>query len=554
MISAFWDIPGIQSRQSLEFLTKLLDLICVYDERGQVLYVSSNLLSLLQTTAEEVNFFTYFPCLGIEQATLHQCWERAIQGETTCFLFNDSCSAIECSLQFNADARLMFLTAKQSEQNAYIHQVSEEYEQLVMSPFHHPSLATALLSPDGATVKCNQRLYELLGADPHEAIDLETFTYFEDRLIDAELKQKLLQGNLKTYTIEKRFLTRDQEIIWLNASISAIKLSTQINGYSQYLVALFEDITETKKIYNALIRTEGKWKALVLNSLNLFIQTSSNGRIIYVSPAVERILGYKSEELLDLHVLELIHPDDLNEFDLALHLWMSGVQPKKPGLECRWRTQTNGWATLYIQGQPFPLALEIDGMVISGYDITDRRKLEAELRTSEDKYRSLVVNIPGAIFRCDSTYTMEFVSDGIEAITGFSASDFVAERKRSYMAIVHPDDIAMIKDAMLESILNHRSCSVEYRIIQANGQIRWILERKQGRFDAGGNLLWFDGVLFDISDRKQAEENLRRSEAMNRAMAQVFPGLIKQMGKNGRILGFPAVKPVKTLPPPDQVI
>jgi PAS domain S-box-containing protein len=78
--------------------------------------------------------------------------------------------------------------------------------------------------------------------------------------------------------------------------------------------------------------------------------------------------------------------------------------------------------------------------------------------------------------------------------------------------------MAMIKDSLVQTVLDRHRCSIEYRIIHANGRIRWVFERKQGVFDQNGNLLWLDGLLLDITDRKQAEGELHRSKMLNQAM------------------------------------
>ena len=215
--------------------------------------------------------------------------------------------------------------------------------------------------------------------------------------------------------------------------------------------------------------------------------------MIYVSPAVEDLLGYQHEELLGRQIKELIHPSHLNEVDLALQLWSSNIQTHQSGLECWWRTKSNRWVALSIQGQRFPSALEIDGVIISGHNITDRKCLEVELRANEEKFRSLVLNSLGAVFRCDASYTMEFASDGIQDITGYPASVFVNNQVRSYLSIVHPDDITILKNSLIQAVLDRHRGSINYRIIDTRGQIRWVTERKQGVFDQNGNLLWLDG-------------------------------------------------------------
>jgi PAS domain S-box-containing protein len=397
MVSTFWDIPGIQSQQSLEFLANLLDPVCVYSKQGQVIYASSSFLSLLQSQAEEVEFFSYFSAVN-PVITLQELWQEALQGNPIKFFskMQGRQGTLVCSLHFSQETEFMFLIAREFKQRSLTRALMQTYERILSLLTNHPNLATALIRPDGLVIQSNQRFHDLLATNPNEQLYLEELTHPEDKLLDQGLKQKLLKNDLETYTIEKRFISRNHEIVWFNCSVSVLHLPEAIDGYHYYFTTILEDVTENKKIYNALVRTEGKWKAFVLNSLNLFIQTSSHGQIIYVSPAVERILGYRAEELLDLSATELIHFDDLHKFNLAMYLWQNNINSEHSGIECRWQTQENGWAYLYLQGQRFPVGLDIDGIVISGYEITERKRLEAELRSSQEKYRSLILCLPKA--------------------------------------------------------------------------------------------------------------------------------------------------------------
>jgi PAS domain S-box-containing protein len=510
MISTFWDIPGIQSRKSLEFLERSLSPICVCDDRGHTIYASQSFLKLLQSHTPN-HFFGYFP-LEV-QADLSEFWQRAIRGEWSQFLSKtrDAEEPIECSLQFDPETKLMFLEAKKMDAAERIRSLTTAYERAIARSTH-ANLATALINPNGDIIQCNQKLQALLGTSDH-GLNLEQFVHPDDRFVDDSLKQKLLNRTINTYTIEKRFISRNQEVIWLNVNVSTIELATCITGHQSYYAVLLEDVTENKKIYSTLVRTEEKWKTLFLESPYLFIQASKSGQMNYVSPAVEDLLGYQPEELLGRQIKELIHPSNLNEFELALQLWSSDLRHQS--IECWWRAKSNRWVALSIQGQQFPSVLEIEDIVISGHNITDRKCLEVELRASEEKFRSLVLNSLGAVFRCDSSYTMEFVSDNVQNVTGYPASVFVNSQVRSYLSIVYPDDIALLKDSLIQTILDRHRSVIDYRIIDANGSVRWVTERKQGVFDQNGNLLWLDGVLLDISDRKQVEAELLHCEAAN---------------------------------------
>ncbi len=507
MTSSFWDIPGMRSKESLTFLERFLDPICVYGEQGQPIYASSSFLRLFKVnTAENVGFFHYFVSATALPAVWKDRWQAALQGESVWFLAQVKATAeeIECSLQFNPDANLMYLMAKRLPGTGFTPEQVAAYEQFILALFNRPGLATALMRLDGTMLKCNQRLYELLGVPETEPIDLDDFFHPDDRLNDLEFKQKLLAGEIESYTLEKRLIDRDNDIIWVNMTLALMDISSSLNGDGQYFSVLLEDITESKQVYKALIRMEGKWEAVVLNSLNLFIQTSSTGQIINASTRVEQILGYPEEALLGLYIFDLLHPSDSATFAEALRQWVSAPQINHPGIACRWKTRSGDWADILIQGQTFPAALEIDGIILSGYDISDQKRLEAELKASEDRLKSLFVNIPGVVFRCDSTYAMNFISDGVETITGYPASEFINDRIQSFFDIIHPDDIELIKRSLIQCIFERQSATTEYRILHTNGTVHWVLERKQAIFDEQGSLLWFDGLLMDISDSRSA--------------------------------------------------
>jgi PAS domain S-box-containing protein len=134
---------------------------------------------------------------------------------------------------------------------------------------------------------------------------------------------------------------------------------------------------------------------------------------------------------------------------------------------------------------------------------------EAALR-QEARFRSLIANIPGAVFRClqNPTWKTEFISDVIEEISGYPASDFVDDRVRSFASIEHVEDTPRISQLVQQSLQQRQPYEVEYRVIRPDGNIRWVYEKGQGVWDEAGNLLWLDGIIFDITQRKQAEAEL----------------------------------------------
>src|SRR5262249_17757386 len=127
---------------------------------------------------------------------------------------------------------------------------------------------------------------------------------------------------------------------------------------------------------------------------------------------------------------------------------------------------------------------------------------------------ALVANVPGAIYRCalDQDWTMTMISDEIERISGYPPSDFVHNRARTFASIIHPDDRADVEREVRAATREDRPYALEYRIVRHDGEVAWVLERGQLVVESDDQA-WLHGVLFDITERKHAEDVLRRREA-----------------------------------------
>ncbi|MCP9915984.1 SpoIIE family protein phosphatase [Cyanobium sp. ATX 6F1] len=155
-------------------------------------------------------------------------------------------------------------------------------------------------------------------------------------------------------------------------------------------------------------------------------------------------------------------------------------------------------------------------------DISADHQRRLDLRTSEEKFRGLVANIPGAVYRClvDEHYTMQFISDNIEVISGYPVSDFIGNEVRSYGSLIHPEDQHWLESARNHALFMHQPFSLEYRISHRNGSQRWVYEKGRAIYNAKGKPASMDGAIFDISERKQAEEDLRIAEENYREVFQ----------------------------------
>ena len=103
---------------------------------------------------------------------------------------------------------------------------------------------------------------------------------------------------------------------------------------------------------------------------------------------------------------------------------------------------------------------------------------------------------------------MEFISETIEAITGYPPAEFVHNHVRTYASVIHPDDRVRVEEVVTEALGRHAPFELEYRVLHVDGSLRWVLERGQGIFDEHGEVAFLDGVICDITARKLAEDRL----------------------------------------------
>jgi len=137
---------------------------------------------------------------------------------------------------------------------------------------------------------------------------------------------------------------------------------------------------------------------------------------------------------------------------------------------------------------------------------------QRKLEKSKNNYRTLANNVSEIIYRCknDLQWTMIFISDGVQNITGYPSNDFINNKIRSYSDTIHPDDREEVKSIIDENIKNRTQFQIEYRIITKENSIKWVFEKGKGVFDTNGELLWIDGIIFDITARKQESEKAWR--------------------------------------------
>ncbi len=156
-------------------------------------------------------------------------------------------------------------------------------------------------------------------------------------------------------------------------------------------------------------------------------------------------------------------------------------------------------------------------------ELNERVMMTDVLHENEQQFRALLASIPGAVYRIrlGKKWEIEFISDAIEEITAFPGSHFRWQPASAYRNIILDEDQEAVENSIREGMEPLNTFSVEYRVIDAEGKLRWFSETGQAVYSTQGEPLWLDGVITDISDRKFAQDALQKANQELERLASI---------------------------------
>lgn len=171
-------------------------------------------------------------------------------------------------------------------------------------------------------------------------------------------------------------------------------------------------------------------------------------------------------------------------------------------------------------------------------EIIKRKAITQQLNESREQLNSILTNLAGAAYRCylDEHYTMKYISEKIFDISGHHAKEFIDNAEITFAAIIHPDDQELCRQNIQDAISEKRHYEFEYRIIHKNGHVLWVNENGKGIYNRQGDLEFLDGIIIDITRRKEAEFAAAESERNFKEMMDLLPQPVFELNMKGDVV------------------
>ncbi|NLV00429.1 histidine kinase [Marinomonas sp. UCMA 3892] len=292
--------------------------------------------------------------------------------------------------------------------------------------------------------------------------------------------------------------------------------------------------------------SEVRLKTTLDTAVDGIISIDSLGIIKEFNKAATKIFGWQEEEIINQHFGALFPQKYTDEFNRSLAAFRNTGEVTIAGTEREIHA-------INKTGHIFPIRLGVGKVDIPdsdtlfvGFitDISTRKSLEETIKKSEKQFSSLIKNIPGASFRClmDEHWTTIFVSDAIYDVTGWSTSEFYS-KTISFAKLVHPDDEENVASTIKEATNTRKSYKLEYRLRHKDGHYVWVLENGSVILNKHSKPEWIDGVILDISQRVEMEDELRQAKAKAEASVESKASFLANMSHEIRtpmnaIIGF----------------
>ena len=318
------------------------------------------------------------------------------------------------------------------------------------------------------------------------------------------------------FTLEYRMVRDDGRVIWVRDSATTVRNDA---GEPAYVLGFFFDITKRKEAELQLEELERRYRNLVEQLPAVTYMDTADGDLtsIYVSPQVESVLGLSADAFVsDDAWTGHLHPEDRDE---AVRGIREAIQRAEP-FTLEYRMIRPDGSIVWIRDQGTVVKDEdghpayVQGLYV---DISEQKRLESELRSEAVKFKSLAEQIPAVVYiegEGGSGDSPAYISPKYQELFGYTPEERQA-RPNLWRELLHPEDRDRVLLAEQQADDEH-PFSQDYRMVARDGRLVWVHDETVPVRDEAGELLFYQGVMYDVTEQKRAERELAQALDMER--------------------------------------
>ena len=374
-------------------------------------------------------------------------------------------------------------------------------ESAVDSVFIHDSEGNFIYVNEAAARSHGYTKEELLKTNLHNLKVQDSSEIFE-----RHMKKVMGEGDA---ICEIEHYRKDGSVLPLEINSRAI----EIDG-NMVLFSSARDITERKRAEETLREREARYRYLFEHSHVANALVGLDGKIIDANQSTAELYGYDKSEIIGKSLLEFFTPDSGVKAAEAIALGLQGAYAGPMQFDVLTK---KGPRTFFFPGG-YHVVVEggkEKGFLISAVDITEQKKAEDTLKYSEEKYRSIVETGGAGVLIGDLSGNITFVNESFCKMLGYGKEELEG---KPFADFIHPDDKALVLEKFAEGLAYPEAgYKLEFRAIHKDGRVVWIYPSVSPVF-YNNELIAGMAIVFDITERKQLEEAVKKSEERYRTI------------------------------------
>jgi len=378
--------------------------------------------------------------------------------------------------------------------------------------FQHSAIGMGVNRADGSLIESNPAVEAILGYTTAElrALHFTQYTHPDDLDADLALLEELLAGQRDSYQMEKRYIRKDGQPVWVRLTLSAVR---DLLGELTLTIAMMEDITEAKRVAEDLRRSEFQYRELVQSANSFILRWNREGQITFLNHYGLKALGFTEAELVGRNMMGTLVPEtESSGRDLRVLIEEINHNPDAYRDVENENICKNGdrlwikWSNKGVMDERG----ELTEILAVGFDISDRKRAEQQLQDAEERYRSIVENAVSGIFQTTPDGHYLSANPALAKIYGYDTPAELIQNLGNIQQQLYVDPARRVEFTRLMQTQG-RAANFESQIYRSDGSVVWISEQSRAVLDANGALLYYEGIVEDITQRKQAEIALQES-------------------------------------------